>query len=197
MESEKKLLDDINSGSRAAMHRLYERYVGYAMAVALRYVPMRDDAEDVVQDSFIKVFSGISKFEYRGEGALQAWLLRIVTNEAVNFVRQQKRFTIVDEVPDNIEDEEPEVERVPPAELTRMIGARKEGTSMKTKHHGQMSESFLTAVFLSLSGGLQDAYTYLFRGKVFANAQTGNIVLLSTNIMDGRWDKVLHYLVPL
>ena len=68
---------------------------------------------------------------------------------------------------------------------------------MKTKHHGQMSESFLTAVFLSLSGGLQDAYTYLFQGKVFANAQTGNIVLLSANIMDGRWDKVLHYLVPL
>ena len=68
---------------------------------------------------------------------------------------------------------------------------------MKTKHHGQMSESFLTAVFLSLSGGLQDAYTYLFRGKVFANAQTGNIVLLSANIMDGQWDRVLHYLVPL
>ena len=68
---------------------------------------------------------------------------------------------------------------------------------MKTKHHGQMSESFLTAVFLSLSGGLQDAYTYLFRGKVFANAQTGNIVLLSANIMDSQWDRVLHYLVPL
>ena len=68
---------------------------------------------------------------------------------------------------------------------------------MKPKHHGQMSESFLTAVFLSLSGGLQDAYTYLFRGKVFANAQTGNIVLLSANLMDGQWDRVLHYLVPL
>ena len=68
---------------------------------------------------------------------------------------------------------------------------------MKTKHHGQLSESFLTAVFLSLSGGLQDAYTYLFRGKVFANAQTGNIVLLSSNIMNGQWDRVLHYLVPL
>ena len=66
---------------------------------------------------------------------------------------------------------------------------------MKTKHHGQMSESFLTAVFLSLSGGLQDAYTYLFRGKVFANAQTGNIVLLSANIMDGRrmcWRSCWH-----
>ena len=45
-----------------------------------------------------------------------------------------------------------------------------------------MSESFLTAVFLSLSGGLQDAYTYLFRGKVFANAQTGNIAVSYTHL---------------
>ena len=44
---------------------------------------------------------------------------------------------------------------------------------MSFKHHKQMSESFLTATFLSVSGGLQDAYTYIFRGKVFANAQTG------------------------
>ncbi len=71
---------------------------------------------------------------------------------------------------------------------------------MKTKHHGQMSESFRTAVFLSLSGGLQDAYTYLFRGKVFANAQTGNIVLLSANILDGEWARcctILCRCVPL
>ena len=47
------------------------------------------------------------------------------------------------------------------------------------KHHGQMSDSMLTAFFVILSGGLQDAYTYLCRGKVFANAQTGNIVLLA------------------
>ena len=68
---------------------------------------------------------------------------------------------------------------------------------MKTKHHGQMSESFLTAVFLSLSGGLQDAYTYLFRGKVFANAQTGNIVLLSQNLFERNFNAAIHYLVPL
>ena len=67
---------------------------------------------------------------------------------------------------------------------------------MKTKHRGQMSESFLTAVFLSLSGGLQDAYTYLFRGKVFANAQTGNIVLCSAYLFDGQWRHSARYLVP-
>ena len=51
-------------------------------------------------------------------------------------------------------------------------------------HHGQMSESLLTASFIILSGGLQDAYTYLCRGKVFANAQTGNIVLCSAYLFD-------------
>lgn len=60
-----------------------------------------------------------------------------------------------------------------------------------------MSESFVTAAFLSMSGGLQDAYTYICRGEVFANAQTGNIVLLSQNLVEGNWSLVLHYLVPL
>ena len=65
------------------------------------------------------------------------------------------------------------------------------------KKHGQMSEAFLTAALLSVSGGLQDAYTYIARGQVFANAQTGNIVLLSQNLFSGNWTRVLHYLFPL
>ena len=65
------------------------------------------------------------------------------------------------------------------------------------KRRGQMSEAFCTAMFLSLSGGLQDVYTYLFRGKVFANAQTGNIVLMAVHAFSGEWGQVLHYLVPL
>lgn len=127
MESEKELLDDIKGGSRDAMHRLYERYVGYAMAVALRYVPVRDDAEDVVQDSFVKILSSIGRFQYRGEGALKGWLLRIVANEAISFVRQQSRFSTVDEIPDNIEDDDPAVDRVPPSVLMRMIGELPDG----------------------------------------------------------------------
>ena len=70
-------------------------------------------------------------------------------------------------------------------------------TKISHRPHRQMSESFLTAGFLSLSGGLQDAYTYMSRGKVFANAQTGNIVLLSQSIGSGDWPLAIHYLVPL
>ena len=69
--------------------------------------------------------------------------------------------------------------------------------SRKLSHNGQMSEAFCTAMFLSVSGGLQDVYTYLYRGKVFANAQTGNIVLCSVKLFEGDWSAVLHYLVPL
>ena len=65
------------------------------------------------------------------------------------------------------------------------------------KLRGQMSESMLTASFVILSGGLQDAYTYLCRGKVFANGQTGNIVLMAVHAFAGEWGRVLHYLVPL
>lgn len=60
----------------------------------------------------------------------------------------------------------------------------------------QMSESLLTAAILSVSGGLQDVYTYVSRGHVFANAQTGNIVLMSQDLFSGDFGKVIHYFVP-
>lgn len=64
------------------------------------------------------------------------------------------------------------------------------------RHPAQMSDSLRTAAFVILSGGLQDAYTYLCRGKVFANAQTGNIVLLSAYLFEGDLAHSLRYFVP-
>ena len=61
----------------------------------------------------------------------------------------------------------------------------------------QKSESFRLSALLSFSGGLQDAYTYNMRNGVFANAQTGNVVLMSQNFMSGKWSQGLHYLFPL
>ena len=61
----------------------------------------------------------------------------------------------------------------------------------------QISESFRLSALLSFSGGLQDAYTYNVRGNVFANAQTGNVVLMSQNFMCGEWLQGLYYLCPL
>ena len=59
-----------------------------------------------------------------------------------------------------------------------------------------MSDAFRTALFVILSGGFQDAYTYCCRGEVFANAQTGNIVLMSSAFFIGDWNTVLKYIIP-
>ena len=63
--------------------------------------------------------------------------------------------------------------------------------------HGQMSESLLLGAMLAMAGGFFDAYTYLCRGKVFANAQTGNIVLFSANIAEGNWLRAAEYFLPI
>lgn len=60
----------------------------------------------------------------------------------------------------------------------------------------QMSEAIPTGMFLTLSGGFQDAYTYFSRGNVFANAQTGNIVLLGTHMANREWGLAMRYLAP-
>ena len=62
METERQLLSNILGGDRDAMRRLYDRYVGYTMATALRYIPDRDKAADVVQDAFVKILTSISSF---------------------------------------------------------------------------------------------------------------------------------------
>lgn len=61
----------------------------------------------------------------------------------------------------------------------------------------QMSDSLRVAMLLALAGGFLDAYTYVTRGGVFANAQTGNIVLFGINLFEGNFIAAKDYLVPI
>ncbi len=60
----------------------------------------------------------------------------------------------------------------------------------------QRSDSFILGALLSFSGGLQDAYTFNVRDRVFANAQTGNVVLMSQNFMLGNLHEAVDYMFP-
>ena len=64
---------------------------------------------------------------------------------------------------------------------------------MKRTH---ASDAWRVAAFLALSGGFQDAYSFLARGHVFANAQTGNIVLFGTKVFALDIAGAIHYLLP-
>lgn len=124
METEKQLLEAIHRGERAALRRLYDRYSDYAMAVALRYVPERDEVRDVMQDSFVKILTTIDHFDYRGEGTLKSWVGRIVSNSAIDHLRTNSHFVFVDTMHDEPQeqDEEPDIGDMPPNVLMEMIG---------------------------------------------------------------------------
>jgi len=61
----------------------------------------------------------------------------------------------------------------------------------------QMSDTIIIAILLAIIGGFLDAYTYSCRGQVFANAQTGNIVLLGIQLVQGNLEKALYYICPI
>ena len=110
------------------MRLLYDRYIGYLTAVCSRYVVDSAAVKDILQDAFVKVFSKLDGFEYRGEGSLKAWMSRIVVNDSLKNLRGAGRLKYVDELPDT--EGEGEIEgmpEVPVRELAEMIKSLPDG----------------------------------------------------------------------
>ena len=126
METERQLLDAIHRGDRQALRRLYDRYSAYVMAISLRYIHDREDVKDVMQECFIKIFNSINDFDYRGEGSLKGWVSTVVVNQIIDWVKVHERMHMVikrpAEMPEPTDEEQPDLERVPPDVLNRMIG---------------------------------------------------------------------------
>lgn len=74
-------------GDAAAMKALYDQSAGKLTATCARYVTDEDDLHDVLQEAYIKIFTRMDRFEYRGKGSLEAWMKRIAINEALKFLR--------------------------------------------------------------------------------------------------------------
>ena len=122
-ETERQLIEAIRSGDKEALRRLYERFARFAMGVTLRYVPKRDDALDIVQDSFISILTSIDSFEYRGEGSLRSWVSKIVSHHAVDWIKKHQLLLFSDQMSDEIEeDEDSDIEAVPQELMNEMIG---------------------------------------------------------------------------
>ena len=77
---ETELVQLVRAGNSAAMKELYVRYSGCLAATCSRYITDREQMRDVLHDSFVKIFSAVAKFEYRGKGSLRAWMTRISVN---------------------------------------------------------------------------------------------------------------------
>jgi RNA polymerase sigma-70 factor (ECF subfamily) len=88
--TEEALLQGCLKNNAAAQKELYEKYSPKMMAVCYRYAHSREDAEDMLQEGFIKVFSQIHSFENRG--AFEGWIRRIVVHTCINILKKNKKF---------------------------------------------------------------------------------------------------------
>jgi RNA polymerase sigma factor (sigma-70 family) len=87
MLSEKELIDGCAKGDRASQKALYDRYCRKMMVYCLRYAKSTPEAEDILQEGFVKVFKNIGQF--RAEAKLDTWMTRIMINTALNHQRQK------------------------------------------------------------------------------------------------------------
>src|SRR4051812_49371429 len=87
MLNEKELIDGCRKAGRAYQKALYDLYCRKMMVVCLRYSKSTAEAEDIMQEGFVKVFKGIKDF--RGESKLETWITRIMVNTALNVQRKK------------------------------------------------------------------------------------------------------------
>ncbi len=87
MLSEQELLDGCRKGQRTFQQALYDRYCRKMMVVCLRYSRATAEAEDILQEGFVKVFQAIKDF--RQESKLETWITRIMVNTALNSQRKK------------------------------------------------------------------------------------------------------------
>jgi RNA polymerase sigma factor (sigma-70 family) len=91
--TEKQLIEGCLKGNARSQHRLFQRFAGKMMTVCRRYACDQNEAEDMLQDAFIKVFTHLD--QYRSEGSLEGWIRRIVVHSALK-VLQKKRIRFTD-----------------------------------------------------------------------------------------------------
>ena len=75
----------------AAQEALYDRYSPRMLAVCYRFAKSREDAEDMLQEGFIKIFTQLH--QYRNEGALEGWIRRIIVHTCINVLKKNKKFS--------------------------------------------------------------------------------------------------------
>jgi len=84
----KDLVEKSKEGARSAQFQLYELYVNAMYNVCMRLVGSKEDAEDVLQDSFVDAFKKLESFRF--ESTFGSWLKRIVVNKSINFLKLKK-----------------------------------------------------------------------------------------------------------
>ena len=126
MLSEQELIEGCRKGNRAFQKALYDRYCRKMLVVCLRYSKTTAEAEDILQEAFVKVFQGIKDF--RQEAKLETWITRIMVNTALNVQRKKLYlYPMVDVAEINLPEEEMSISGIHFTQLLEMIQSLPQG----------------------------------------------------------------------
>lgn len=107
-----RLVKDCIKGRPEAQRQLYDTYSELMLGVCYRYTKSLIDAEDVMQEGFIKVFRNMGQFKFEGE--LGAWIRRIMVNTALNWLKQHRHYqadlAFADSAMHPVSDQQPDVD---------------------------------------------------------------------------------------
>lgn len=87
---DRQLVKDCLKGRPEAQRQLYEQFAKNMLGICYRYTKSLKDAEDVLQEGFVKVFFGLKQYKFEGE--LGAWIRRIMVNTALNFLKRNYKY---------------------------------------------------------------------------------------------------------
>ena len=120
---EQRLVKRLQEGDKTAAREFYTRYGGSLAGVCVRYIADEEDVKDVIQNALVHIFSHITDFKYRGNGSLEAWVVRIAVNESLKFLRTKVQHELLQPDYDVIDDSEddPSVRDIPPDILRKML----------------------------------------------------------------------------
>lgn len=102
--AEEELIAGCLAGDRKAQRQLYNTYSGKFLGICLRYLKDQEDAEDVLIQSFMRIFEKLSQFQ--GKGSFEGWMRRIVVTQALMTIRSNRHLSLsvsLEEAPDNLE----------------------------------------------------------------------------------------------
>ncbi|MDR6803066.1 RNA polymerase sigma-70 factor (ECF subfamily) [Dyadobacter sp. BE34] len=91
-----ELLDGCLQKNRRSQELLYKQFYGYAMSICLRYTRSREEAKEILNDGFLKVFTKLESFD--ASRPFKTWLSRIMINTALDHYRQEVRRDVFDDV---------------------------------------------------------------------------------------------------
>lgn len=125
----------LKQGDKQALGEFYDTYSPVLLAICMRYTGIREDAEDVLHESLIKILKGLGKFNPRFSGSFEVWIRRITVNTSLDFLREKMKakklntWTLNEELVTEEEDNDPSPfpEKLESGTVIRLIGELPDG----------------------------------------------------------------------